>query len=168
MSAKWAIELIGKQHQRDVFDCGEESLNNYLRRFARQNTGLGVSRTYVATEPPSLRVAGYYSIATGSVKFEELPPNARKKLPQYPVPTAHVARLAVDRPRQGEGLGAVLLFNALRRAAGVAEQIGVYAVTVDALHDRAKAFYLKYGFEPMATHDLRLYILLDTVRKALP
>ena len=160
--------MVAKQHQRDAFDCGEESLNDYLKRFARQNTTSGVSKTYVAIEPPSLRVAGYYSIATGSIQFEALPAEARKKLPRYPVPTAHLGRLAVDRARQGQGLGAVLLFDALRRVAGVAEQIGVYAVTADALHDGVKGFYMKHGFESMATHDLRLYILLDTVREALP
>lgn len=167
MKGQWAIEPISKAHDRGHFDCGETSLNEYLKRYARQNAEMGISKTYVAVRPPSTRVAGFYSISTGSIEFDELPPEAARRLPKYPVPTAHLARLAVAKAEQGLGLGGVLLYDALERTARVADQIGIFAVTVDALHARARSFYLRYGFEPLRGDDLHLYLLLDTVRKLM-
>ncbi|MBI3929993.1 MAG: GNAT family N-acetyltransferase [Armatimonadetes bacterium] len=58
-----------------------------------------------------------------------------------PIPALLVARLAVDRSAQGLGVGTGLMLAALRIAEKVADQVGVFAVTVDALNPRAKSFY---------------------------
>lgn len=167
MRDDWRIEVIGKHHERGGFDCGEASLNDYLRRFARQNTESGTSKTYVLVRPPGRHIVGFYSILTGSIEFDNLPGEARRRLPRYPVPTVHLARLAVSTACQGQGLGELLLYDALRRAVGVADQMGVYAVTVDALHEKAKQFYRRYGFEALASDPLHLYLLVETVRATL-
>ncbi len=86
----WRIELLHKSHQRDAFDCGEESLNTFLRAYAGQHARRDISRTYVALPAGSDVVFGYYTLSSGRVGFENLPDEAAKHVPKYPVPTAHL------------------------------------------------------------------------------
>ena len=158
-----AIEPLSKLHDRTSFDCGVETMNEYLRRFARQNHERRWSRTFVAVDSPGeATVRGYYTLSTGSVSFEHMP---AERVPRYPVPTVLLARLAVDRAYQGRGLGRILLMDALRRAARVSEDAGVFAMEVVALNEVARSFYLKFGFEPLADDRLHLYMALTTIRK---
>jgi GNAT superfamily N-acetyltransferase len=158
---KYLTQPLTKQHDRKEFDCGETSLNDFLRQFARQNNEKGLGRTFVAVLPQSSRVYGYYTLASGMVRYETAP----KKLPRYPVPVALLGRLAVDKVAKGQGLGEFLLLDALRRAAGLAEQIGIYAVEVDALNEQARAFYLKYGFLELLDDRQRLFLPIETIQK---
>lgn len=85
----------------------------------------------------------------------------------FPIPVCLVARLAVDRESQGTGLGAALLFDALRRAVGAAELVGIRAVVVHALDDEAAAFYKHFSFAPLGDEPQTLMVPLATVRAVL-
>ena len=167
MKPRWKIELITKQHKRTGFNCGEKDLDDYLRRYARQNTQSGISRTFVAVSRETELVDGYYSLASGSIKFENFPQQIHARFPNYPIPAVHLARLAVSAALQGKGLGSILLFDDLKRAALVASQVGVVAVTVDALSEPAKRYYERFGFLRLADNDLHLYLLIDTIMPLL-
>jgi hypothetical protein len=104
MSGGWKVEPLTRRHDRQSFECGTAELDDFLQKHARQNADKDVSRTFVAVPPDSSRVLGYYSICAGSVDFEQLPPAAARGLPQYSLPTATLARLAVDTSDQGKGL----------------------------------------------------------------
>lgn len=156
------IELLTRAHIRNEFDCGEPSLNNYLRRLALQHDERRVGRTFVAVEAGDVRVIGFYTLATGRVSFESVP-NNRKLPPNIPVPVVLLGRLAVDNSRQGAGLGELLLLHALWRAGQIARQAGVYAVEVDALNERAARFYGKYGFTPLLDGPKHLYLSMKDV-----
>ena len=145
------------------FDCEEESLNSYLKSFARQNVEKGLGRTFVAIKPPDPNICGYYTLSSGSISFE----NVVEKLPRYPVPTALLGRLAVDRDHKGAGLGRLLLVDALKRTVGVSDQLGIFAVEVFALNVQAKNFYLNYGFVEFRDQPMRLYIPIKTIKKLL-
>ena len=92
----WHIDQLNADHDRSAFSCGHESLDDFLKKFAGQNQKTGVSKTYVATRPGDRAVCGYYSISAGAVQFNDIPDDVRKRLPKYPVPVAHLGRLAVD------------------------------------------------------------------------
>ncbi len=160
----WAIEELSGRHDRSSFDCGSESLNEFLRRFAGQNQRLGISRTYVAVPPGSTRVEGYCSISSGAVRFVDLPDEQAKRLPRYPVPVAHLGRLAVHRPVQGLGLGRLLLMDALERIVRAARVIGIHAVEVLAEGEAARRFYRKYGFVALRDDSLHLYLSVGALR----
>lgn len=162
--SSWRIELLHRHHHRDRFSCGEESLDAFLRMHAGQNARKDISRTYVAVPERSDIVCGYYTLSTGSAAFCDLPDDAARKLPKYPVPTAHLARLAVDVTMQGQGLGGILLIDALKRVLRLADQIGIHAITVQALTDRARKFYAGHGFLPLRDDPLHLYIPMATIR----
>ena len=155
------IVPLSDHHDRSGFDCGEPPLNTYVHRYAGQHDRKGFGRTYVAIHEASLIVKGYYTISSGSVSFDTVPEN----LPHHPIPIVLLGRLAVDQSTQGRGLGAMLLIDALRRAQVVADQLGIYAVAVEAINDRAQHFYLKYGFKPLRDDRLHLYLPLKIIRK---
>jgi GNAT superfamily N-acetyltransferase len=155
------IEPLSQAHDRSRFDCGEPSLNYYLQRLAGQHDRKGLGRTYVAVEPGKAAVKGYYTIASGSVSFEVVPEN----LPRHPVPIVLLGRLAVDLGARGLGLGTTLLLHALKKTVEVSGQLGIHAVAVDALDERARAFYLKYGFSQLLDDRLHLYLPMRVIRK---
>lgn len=160
----WTIELLSGRHDLAEFDCGEQSLNGWLVRFALGNTKIGLSRTFVAMETGSVKVVGYFAVSTASIKFDSIPEHAKHRLPKYPIPTVHIGRLAVDQSQQKRGLGETLLVEALRRAGHASLNVGVYAVDVVALNDRARSFYLKYGFTPLLDDQLHLFLPIETAR----
>jgi GNAT superfamily N-acetyltransferase len=162
------ITPLGKRHDRKNFDCGEASLELYLHRYANQDIRRRVNRVFVASPPDEpQRVIGYYSLSAGSLAAADLPEKFRHRLPRYPVPVALLGRLAVDRSYQGQGLGAVLIADALQRIALASQVMAVYAVMVDALNETAAEFYRQFGFIPLPNQPLKLFLPMDTVTKSV-
>ena len=169
MAADWRIEPLKQEHDRGRFDCGEAVLDEYLRRYARQNQDSGIARTFVAlgaAEPK--RVIGYYSVAVGAIDRANLPAQAAKRFPGFPIPVARIGRLAVDRAMQGQGLGEDLMMDALHRTLRVAAEVGIVAVLIDAKHQRAKRFYARFEFEALPDHPLALWLPMAAVRRLFP
>ena len=162
----YKIELLTDNHFIDSFDCGDEDKNKFLQKYALQNSKGGLGRTYVAVRPAdNTKVYGYYTISSSAVKFENLPES--RFFPRYPIPAILIGKLATDEETQKQGLGTALLFDALKRAAGVAEEVGIFLVEIKALNERAKKLYLKTGFVEMIDEPMKLYIGLKKVRKLL-
>ncbi len=159
--------LLTADHQVEQFDCGQSSLNEYLKRYALRNTAAGTARTYVTTVPNSSSVIGYYSLAAGAVEKARAPGRVSKGIPNYPVPVVLLARLAVDLRFQGKGLGKGLLRDALLRSLSAAEAIGVRALLVHAKDERAAQFYAQFGFLPSPTDPLHLMLLVKDIRRTL-
>ena len=163
-SDAWDILPLSSSHDRSAFDCGVPEMNLYLREHAGQNAKRDIARTFVAirqTEPR--RIGGYYTLTLRSLAFDALP--QEKHLPRYPIPVVHLGRLAVDGAFQGQRLGKRLLLDALTQSQKIADLAGCYAVEVMALDKNAAAFYLNYGFHPLADDSLHLYLTLKSIRK---
>lgn len=160
------VEPLARSHRREGFDCGVAALNDYLHRQATQDMRRGVSRVYAARERGSAKVLGYYTLSAASFSRKNLPEREAKRLPHYPVPAALLGRLAVDRSVQGQQWGKYLLFDALSRVLHAAETLAVYALVVDAKNDAARAFYERYGFLSFADSPSRLFIPIETLRRA--
>lgn len=162
------ITPLGKPHDRKTFECGEASLNLYLHRYASQDIRRRITRVFVASPPRELnRVIGYYSLSAGSLSAADLPENLRRRLPKYPVPVALLGRLAVDKSCQGQGLGAILIADALQRVALASQVMAVHAVVVDALSESAAEFYRQFGFTRLPSQPLKLFLPMDTVTTAV-
>lgn len=158
------ISSLGRHHERNNFDCGEPELNVYLQRFARQQADKDFSRTYVATLPGEAEIRGFYALSSASVHFENMPTDLH--LPRYPVPVARIGRLAVDTRFHGQGVGVLLLQSALGLAASLSQQIGIYAVTVDAKSASAAAFYKRFGFQEFVGQASSLFVTTQWIRRA--
>lgn len=161
----WHIEQLRSNHNRAEFSCGHDSLDRFIKNFATQNQKSGINQTFVALKPGDLIVHGYYSIAAGSVKLDNLTDEQRKGLPKYPIPVALLGRLAVDNRAQKQGLGEHLLLDAMRRIDQTADEIGIHVIEVDAIDDSARRFYLRYGFTELRDNPNHLYLPMKTVRK---
>jgi GNAT superfamily N-acetyltransferase len=150
------INLLTDAHNRRSFSCGEPALDEYLHRYARQHADSNISRTYVGTKGE--QILGYYSLAMSAIRKDQLPEQYQKRFPNYPIPVARLARLAVDKRQQGKGLGKLLLMDALYRCYRLSREIGSIGVVVDAKHADAQSFYRQFNFEIFPETPLTLWL----------
>lgn len=164
MSNKFEFHPIDKKFDKASFDCGSLELNAFLQTRARQNQLQGFNRTFVAVleNDEAKKIVGFYSLGMGEINLSSLPDDLIKKLPKHPVPVARMGRLAVDLSFQGQGLGKLLLVDAMKRVQSASGAIGVYALLVDAKDETAKGFYLKYGFIPLSDQSMTLFLPLSS------
>lgn len=164
MKPPFVVELLGP-HDRDAFCSGTQALDRYFRSQVTQDIRRRVTNCFVAVEPESKIVAGFYTIAAASIPTPDLPGSLTKKLPRYPsLPAIRVGRLAVDTRFRGRGLGGALLADAAAR--GFASEAVAYAMLVDAKDDDAVAFYEHHGFEKLVSQPRSLFLVLATAAKA--
>lgn len=164
--ADWVIEPLDRRHRRERFSCGKPSLDAFVRSLVTQYEKRRLGRTYVAVRPGEDDVAGYYTLASSAVRFDELPPSSARKLPRHPIPVVLIARLAVDERAQGRGLGQELLVDAMFRCLELADRLGIHAIEVEAIDADAKAFYEKYGFVSLRDDARHLFLPLETIKAA--
>jgi GNAT superfamily N-acetyltransferase len=151
---------LGLEHSTQGFDCGVESLNEWLRSRAWKNQLTGASRTYVTTEEST--VAGYYCLSSGALAATDAPGSIRRNMPD-PIPIAIIGRLAVDKAWHGKAIGAALLQDAIERSAEAAKILGILGVLVHALSDQAKVFYERHGFIASPHQPLTLVFFLKWI-----
>jgi GNAT superfamily N-acetyltransferase len=159
------IAKLARTHVVDTFDCSAEPLNSYLKRYALGNQSAGAAQTYVAAVGE--RVVGYYSLSAASVEYADAPERLRKGFARHPVPVMLLARLAIDRSWQGQGLGAALLLDALRRTLTAADILGIRAILVHAKDEDARAFYEHFDFDPSPVEPFHLFLLLKEIARLL-
>lgn len=157
------ITPLHTQHDRRSFTCGDPELDDYLKRFARQHTETKISRTYVAADEAT--ILGYYSLSMSAIRKEQLPLQYQSRFPKYPLPVARLARLAVDHRYQKQGLGELLLTDALSRCLRLSEEIGMIGVVVDAKHEQARRYYERYEFERFPDSPLTLWLPTAAIAK---
>jgi len=164
----WREEPIGRHHDRGGFDCGSPELDEYLRRYARQNHESGGAKTFVAVAlaEPS-RILGFYSISPGAIAFARVPATLTRRLGRYDVPVFRLGRLAVDRSVHGQGLGGDLLLAAGERALAVASEVGGVALAIDAKDAAAARWYERLGALPLLDDPLKLILPLTTIAEAV-
>lgn len=157
--------LLESSHSAEHFDCGVPSLNSYIKVHALTNNKNGSARTYVTHR--EMQIAGYYSLAYGSVSHDAATSRVSKGLAKHPIPIMLLARLAVDNQEKGQGLGKALLKNALLRTLQASEIGGLRAILVHAKDESAKLFYQKYGFEASPIDPFHLFLLMKDLNHVL-
>jgi predicted N-acetyltransferase YhbS len=162
---EFEIEKLRREHDSTQFDCGNATLNTWLRKYAWTNQQADSAKTYVALAENI--VIGYYALTTGSVHKYQSPERISKGLADHPIGIVLLARLAVDTRQQGKGLGKALLFDSLSRIEEAADIVVVRAVMVHAIDDAARRFYAHFEFEPSPVDPFQLLLLLKDLRKAL-
>jgi len=151
--------------QLDAFDCGQDALNQFLRRYAFVNQKANSAQTYVCCQVDA--VVGFYSLAVGSVDPEIAPSRVMKGLARHSVPVMILARLAVDKDHQRKGLGKALLKDALLRTAQAADIAGIRCLLVHAKDDVARQWYESWEFESSLTDPYHLFLMLKDLKSIL-
>lgn len=157
-------KLLATDHV-DAFDCGQAALNQFLQRYALVNQKANSAQTYVCCHEDV--VVGFYSLAVGSVDPEGAPSRVVKGLARHPVPVMILARLAVDKEHQRQGLGRALLKDALLRTAQAADIAGIRCLLLHAKDDAARQWYESWEFEPSPTDPYHLFMMLKDLRGML-
>ncbi len=163
MSESRRVEKLRRDHTLEGFDCGDEQLNKYLLRFAWPNQQAGAAQTYVGVVDNT--IVGFHTLAVGQVMYDDAPQRLTKGLARHPVPIVLLARLAVDRRWQNQGVGKALLKDAMLRTLQAAEIAGVRALAVHAKDDAARRFYEHFDFVPSPSDPMHLFVLLKDVRR---
>jgi GNAT superfamily N-acetyltransferase len=167
IATAWHEEAIHKKHDREAFDCGEEALNEFLRRYARKSHELGGAKTFLAIDDADRAILGFYSLSPASVEYARTPETVRRGLARHDVPGFRLARLAVDRRLQGQGLGGQLLLAAGRRCLRASAEVGGVMLVIDAKNEKVAAWYAGYGAVPLLDSPLSLLLPLGTIETAL-
>jgi GNAT superfamily N-acetyltransferase len=162
----WSIAHLSRAYHRTGFSCGKPSLDDFLTRYAGQYERRNLARTYVAVREGETQVVGYYCLSAYGVPFENWPADVTERLPDHPIPIALLGRLAVDQSVQGQGLGGYLLRDALKRCQNISEQLGVFAVLVEAIDEEAIRFYERFGFVAFQDQPDKLYLPISTIPKS--
>jgi GNAT superfamily N-acetyltransferase len=155
-----------KKHIRDSFSCGEESLDNYIKRGVSQDIKRRIAAVYVLTDEPESVVLAYYTLSAYTVEITALEESFASKLPRYPLlPATLLGRLAVDENQKGKGFGQLLLLDSMKRSWEISKDIASLALVVDALNEKALSFYLKYGFKQFQNEPMKLYCSMEYIEK---
>lgn len=147
------IGIFSENADYDItdFDCGEASLNAFLRDHLRRQHGGRILRAYMlTTDDPQPKVLGYYTLSGSCFEKQTLPSRTQqRKVPYVNVPSVTLGRLAVDKALQGQEWGTTLVAHAMKVVYGASQAVGVHGMFVEALNDRAKRFSVNLGFIPL-------------------
>jgi len=164
---EWHEEPISKKHDREGFDCGEDALNEFLRRHARKSHERGGAKTFLALDDAGQTIVGFYSLSPASIEYARTPEIVRRGLARHDVPGFRLARLAVDRRWQGQGLGGQLLLAAGRRCLRASQEVGGVVLVIDAKSEGVARWYASYGAVALLDAPLSLLLPLATIEAAL-
>lgn len=160
------VSPFNKEFDRAEFRCGVDELDTYLKRQLSQEVRKNTAAAFILHEAESFSILGYYTLSAFSVELKAVPDDLRNKLPRYPqVPATMLGRLAIDESAQGEGLGELLLMDALRRSWENRAIIGSWALVVDALGESAERFYRHFGFRNIEGETGRLFLTMSEIGK---
>ena len=161
------FEQLDQKHDRAAFRCGEPKLDAWFHKRAGQDERRNLARVFVALDEHS-KVVGFYSLSAFTLSLDEMPDDLAAKLPHYDrIPAALIGRLARHERCLGQGIGEVLVADALNRIVNVARDLAVFAIVVDAKDRNASEFYQSFGFIPFPLHPQRLFLLASTAAAAL-
>ncbi|QUS39372.1 N-acetyltransferase [Tardiphaga alba] len=164
---RYAIAPLDKQHQRSEFNSGQPDIDAWFRQRASQDERRNIARVFVATDDTN-EVIGFYSLSSFTLALADLPAELSSKLPRYDaIPAALIGRLARDIRVRGQGIGELLLADAIHRILGAARSLAVFAIIVDAKDAPAAAFYETFGFHAFPATPHRLFLLASSAAAAL-
>ena len=139
---------LSSVHKKKNFTCGKDLLDNYLHTQAKQDVKRKLSACFILADQDN-NIKGFYTLSSAAVNRDLLSDEIRNKLPPSykDIPATLLGRLAIDKAYRGQGLGAHLLMDALKRSYDTSvNSVGSMAVIVDPIDAEAEKFYRKYGF----------------------
>jgi GNAT superfamily N-acetyltransferase len=156
---------LSSSHKKESFSCGKDLLDNYLHKQAKQDIKRMLSACFVLPDDAN-NIKGFYTLSSSSIERNLLPGEIVKKLPPsyLDLPVILLGRLAVSQNYQGQGIGEILLIDALKRSYSVSREVGSMAVIVDPLDKDAVRFYEKYEFIALPD-STKMFLPMSTIAK---
>ena len=162
----YLTESLNQKHRKKEFSCGKDLLDTYLHKQANQDMKRKLSACFVLNDNEKNLIKGYYTLANNSISQDFIPSQFQKKLPKAysSIPTTLLGRLATDLRYQGQGIGKLLLIDALKRSFEISKSIGSFAVVVDPIDSDAENFYSKYGFIKLPDSG-KMFLAMNTIKQ---
>jgi len=159
---------IDKRTDTSQFSCSENDLNEYFRKYALSNHLNKISTCILVSFETSL--VGFFCWSSCAVDKASIAAQDAKGLPRYPLPAIKIGRLAVDRNHTGKGIGGFILKHIFEKAIEYSKKDEYPAFSfllVDAKTEKAKQWYLSYGFKSFLDKPESLYLPIKTLLKAI-
>jgi GNAT superfamily N-acetyltransferase len=162
---RFITTALTSAHRKKDFCCGKEMLDNYIHKQASQDVKRKLSACFVLIDGSSNIIKGYYTLSNNSVPLSLIPENVKKRLPKSykSIPSTLLGRLAVNKKNQRQGIGKILLIDALKRSYLISKSMGSFAVIVDPLDSDAERFYTKYGFITLPDSG-KMFLVMKTIK----
>lgn len=160
------IEPLNDLHERAGFECADKGIQNFCRngvaRANRQNT----IRAFVARQEESPAVLGFYYLTTTSIEHEAVGRAVQDRFALLDkVPAVYLGMLGVHEPLMRQGLGTLLMRDAFVRVLDISNSAGVFALTLDAVDEKAAGYYERFGFQRFTEAGLEMFIPLGTIQQ---
>jgi GNAT superfamily N-acetyltransferase len=139
---------LAAEDDRDAFDCGRDSLNQWFRRHAWRNQQGGTSRTTVVADRETAAIVGYVTLCAAQIERAYLPRPAQPNRPD-PIPAILLGQFAIDRRYHGKGYARSLMLFALTTTVRLSKELGCFGVLTHSIDDRVRDFYRRFGFEDL-------------------
>jgi GNAT superfamily N-acetyltransferase len=159
------LEPLNISHRLEGFDSGTPAIDKWFQERAMQASLANSAKTFVLRYDEN--VVAFHSLTVGEVTNVEADARLKSGLSNLSIPVVLLARMAVHKEFQGQGLGKALLRDAILRTVAVSRNVGVRAITTHPIDDRAREFYLKFGFFENPFRPNELYLLLKDATKRL-
>ena len=162
----YLTEPLDSSHDRNNFSCGNDLLDNYFWKQAKQDVKRKLSACFVLLDKNTQKISGYYTLSSNSIPNNLIPDSLKDKLPKayLSIPTILLGRLAIHKEFQGKGMGKMLLIDSLKRCLDTSDSIGAYAIIVDPLDEEAEKFYHRYGFIKLPDSG-KMFLPMKTVKE---
>lgn len=159
-------EPLNSAHKKSDFSCGKEILDSYLHKQANQDVKRKLSVCFVINDESTNLIKGYYTLSNNNIPLELVPIQIQKKLPKSyeSIPTTLFGSLAIDNRFQGQGVGKLMLIDALKRSYELIKTVGSFAVVVDPIDQDAENFYDKYGFIKLSDSG-KMFLPMKTINQ---
>ena len=167
--------LDSHKHDRAAFSYGVEQVDNFFKKTANKLSKADNLRVFVMSQPDGT-VIGFYALNAHAVDYQDLPATFERNRPGHGrIPAAYISMIGRDVRFAGGGYGGDLLADALTRILRAAEHLGLAVVIMDVLDcgdpervAKRLALYRSYGFQPLPSQPLRLFLAVATLRRILP
>ena len=156
---------LDSKHKKSEFTCGNTYLDNYIQRQAKQDIKRKLSACFVMPNEEN-GIRGFYTLSNAGIPREVIPEEIKKKLPRAyeSLPITLLGRLAINEKSKGQGLGRLLLIDALKRSLEVSKVIGSMAEVVDPIDEHAVKFYNRFGFISLPDSE-KMFLSMKTIEQ---
>ncbi len=159
------VEPLNDLHERHDFCCQDRAIQNFCRQGIDRQNRQDIIRAFVARIEPEPAVVGFYYLTTTSWEHEDVGRSVGDRfLMLDKIPAVYLGMLGVHSSADRQGIGTVLMLDAFRRVLAIAENAGVWALTLDAVDEDAARYYERFDFERITPGGLEMFLALGTIK----
>ena len=158
------FETLNGSHDLSYFDCGDEDLNDFLKKDAliQQEKKLNLTKLVICDDV----IIGFVSLLTDTlliknIREERIKLDLRNALNinsnNKPLPAVKIGRFALDKRYSGQGLGTHILRNVLATIKKISEtNVGFRFIVVEGYAKAFNFYAVHNGFENLKRDDVKI------------